>query len=297
MLLPYLRQLQAKGETHLAVTSEAREILRKIYKGEISFGEKAVQQAAQKTAAPEQEPTPSPQGRMIPRPLSSEERKEPLQIPVPNPLGDTPEEQMASLQALAEHWPSFSSLGSFRKNLVFSSGPVGADLMLVGDTPGYYEEQKREPFAGPAGDKLDAILKAMGLSREQVYLTNLCKFRPALPGQTRNNRPARPEEMQLSLPFVLAEIEIVRPKVIIALGAAAAHGLLECKDSFDDLRTSWHQISETPVRVSHHPSFLLLEDKDALAEKRKIWEDMLVVMERLNLPISDKQKSFFLPKK
>jgi DNA polymerase len=287
MLLPYLRQLLAKGETHIAVTPEAREVLRKVYKGEITFGEKSATQ----------QPAAASRQTMIPRPATGEKRKAPLNIPKPTPHGDTPEEALASLRDLAEHWPSFRDLGSFRKTLVFSAGPPTADLMLIGDTPGYPEEQKREPFAGPAGEKLDAILKAMGLSREQVYLTNICKFRPALPGQTSNNRPARPEEIQLSRPFVLSEIEIVKPKVIIALGAAAAHGLLESEENFDALRSKWHEVQHVPVRVSHHPSFLLLADKDALAEKRKIWEDMLVVMEKLGLTISEKQKAFFLPKK
>ena len=282
MLLPYLRQQLAKGETHLAVTPQARKILRKIYQGEITFGEKP--------------PKPTEHQPLIPRPSSSEERKTLLNIPKPTPQGNTPDEQLASLRDLAEHWTPFRDLGSFRKTLVFSAGPTNAELMLVGDTPGYHEENKREPFAGPAGEKLTAILKAMGLTREQVYLTNLCKFRPALPGQTRNNRPARPEEIQLSRPFVLAEIDIVRPKAIIALGSAAAQGLLESKENFDQLRPQWHQISQIPTRISHHPSFLLLDDKDALAEKRKIWEDMLVVMEKLDLTISEKQKKFFLPK-
>ena len=293
MLLPYLRQLLAKGETHLAVTPEAREILRKIYKGEIAFGE----QAAPKTAASNTTSALPQKGTMIPRPATGEDReKKPLNIPKPVPHGDTPAEKLTNLRDLAEHWPSLRDLGSFRKTLVFSKSPPTAELMLIGDAPGFQDEQKREPFAGPAGDKLEAILKAMGLSREQVYLTNICKFRPALPGQTSNNRPARPEEIQLSRPFVLAEIEIVRPKVIIALGAAAAHGLLESKESFDSLRSDWQEVHQVPVRVSHHPSFLLLEDKDALTEKRKIWEDMLVVMEKLGLAISDKQKGFFLPK-
>ena len=297
MLLPYLRQLIANGETHLAVTPEAREVLRKIYKGEIAFGEKAASKAASATASSDPANPAAPQRtNMIQRPLYGDDRKEPLVIPKPVPHGDTPEEKLIALRELAEHWPSFRELGSFRKTLVFSQSQPSADLMLVGDTPGFHDEQKREPFAGPAGEKLDQILKAMGLSREQVYLTNLCKFRPALPGQTRNNRPARPEEIQLSRPFVLAEIDIVRPKVVIALGAAAAHGLLETKDSFDTLRSDWQEVHQVPVRVSHHPSFLLLEDKDALTEKRKIWEDMLVVMEKLGLTISEKQKGFFLPK-
>ncbi|MGJ8725989.1 MAG: uracil-DNA glycosylase [Roseibacillus sp.] len=297
MLLPYLRQLLAKGETHLAVTPEAREVLRKIYKGEITFGDKAVSKAALQTAPASASAAAPQRTTMIPRPAYGDERKAPLNIPKPTPQGDTPEEKLANLRDLAEHWPSFRDLGSFRKTLVFSQSKPTADLMLIGDAPGFQDEQKREPFAGPAGEKLDAILKAMGLSREQVYLTNLCKFRPALPGQTRNNRPARPEEIKLSRPFVLAEIEIVRPKVIIALGAAAAHGLLESEESFDELRSNWQEAANVPVRISHHPSFLLLEDKDALSEKRKIWEDMLVVMEKLGLTISDKQKGFFLPKK
>ena len=297
MLLPYLRQLLAKGETHLAVTPEAREVLRKIYKGEIAFGDQAVAKSAPAAAAAVSNPAAPQRATMIPRPATGNEReKKPLNIPKPVPHGDTPEETLANLRDLAEHWPSFRDLGSFRKTLVFSKSPPSAELMLIGDVPSFQDEQKREPFAGPAGEKLEAILKAMGLSREQVYLTNLCKFRPALPGQTSNNRPARPEEIQLSRPFVLAEIEIVRPKVIIALGAAAAHGLLECKESFDSLRSDWQEVHQVPVRVSHHPSFLLLEDKDALTEKRKIWEDMLVVMEKLGLTISDKQKAYFLPK-
>ncbi len=291
MLLPYLRQLLANGQTHLAVTPEAREVLRKIYKGDISFGEDAARSSTQAQLA-----NAAVTATAIPRPDTQQSVQTPLNIPKPTPQGDTPEEKIASLRELAQHWPAFHSLGSFREHLVFSVGPVQADLMLIGDTPGYHEEQKREPFAGPAGEKLNAILKAMGLAREQVYLTNICKYRPALPGQTRNNRPARPEEVQLSRPFVLSEIEIVQPKVIIALGAAAAHALLESKESFDTMRSQWHEVDATPVRVSHHPSFLLLADKDALAEKRKIWEDMLVVMEKLALPISDKQRTFFLPK-
>ncbi|MDQ8190579.1 uracil-DNA glycosylase [Roseibacillus persicicus] len=304
MLLPYLRQLLAKGETHLSVTTEAREVLRKMYKGEINLsGEARARKPAAAQAKTDSGGGPEPKQAtqaepMIARPTFGGAAKPKIEhVAKPVPQGQTPEEKLASLRDLAEHWPAFRDLGSFRKTLVFSAGPVTADLMLIGEVPGQHDEQKREPFAGPAGEKLEQILKAMGLSRDRVYLTNICKFRPALPGQTSNNRPPRPEEIAHSLPFVLSEIEIVQPKVIIALGAAASHALLHNSDSFDDLRSKWHQVNGVATRVSHHPSFLLLADKDALAEKRKIWEDMLVVMEKLGLPISDKQKGFFLPKK
>ena len=170
MLLPYLRQLLAKGETHLAVTPEARDVLRKIYKGEIAFGEKAA--AANSPSSATVAATPQRE-TMIPRPSTSEERKAPLNIPNPAPHGDTPEEKLANLRDLAEHWPSFRDLGSFRKTLVFSAGPPTADLMLIGDTPGYHEEQKREPFAGPAGEKLNAILKAMAVSYTHLTLPTI----------------------------------------------------------------------------------------------------------------------------
>ena len=136
----------------------------------------------------------------------------------------------------------------------------------------------------------------MGLKREEVYLTNLCKFRPALPGQTTNNRPPRAQEIAYSLPFFEAELEIVRPTMIVALGATAAQGLLGFENTKPDLtalRGSWHDFQGYPLRISHHPSFLLLDDKDAGQEKRKIWEDMLVTMEKLSLPISDKQRGYF----
>ena len=113
--------------------------------------------------------------------------------------------------------------------------------MLVGEAPGFQEEQKCEPFVGPAGEKLNQILKAMGLAREKVYISNVCKFRPATRNQTTNNRKPSPEEMATSLPFVKAEIDIVKPSVIVALGGSAAQGLLGSDKTVGQLRESWHQ--------------------------------------------------------
>lgn len=296
MLLSYLKQLQAHGQTHLAVTAEARDVLRKLYKGEISL--------SGDTAAPPAEDSPAVAASgetKIPRPTGGESsaRAERAKQAVGKPSinGKTAEEQIASLKTQAQNWPAIKALGSLRPTLVFSSGNLEADLMFIDDAPSYHDERARLPFQGPSGEKLDLILKAMGLTREQVYLSNLCKFRPTLPGQTTNNRRPRPEETAVCRPFLIAEISIVKPKVIVALGASSAKHLLESEAAFDSLRGQWHEVSATAVRVTHHPSFLLLSDKDALVEKRKIWEEMLVVMEKLALPISEKQKGYFLPKK
>ena len=99
--------------------------------------------------------------------------------------------------------------------------------MMVTDAPGLYEEKQGVPLAGPSGQKLDAMLKAMGLSRTDIYLTHLVKYRPALPRQLTNNRPPTDREIEVSLPILREEIMLVRPKVVVALGAIAARGILQ----------------------------------------------------------------------
>jgi DNA polymerase len=179
--------------------------------------------------------------------------------------------------------------------MVFATGNPEARLMLIGEAPGYQEEKEREPFVGPAGQKLNEILKAMGLSREEVYISNIVKFRPAMPKQTTNNRKPTPEEMATCLPFVRAEIGIIQPECIIALGGSAAEGLLGLAGTVASMRGPWHDFEGTPVCVTYHPSYLL-QSGGANPVKRQVWEDMLRVMEKLGLPISDRQRGYFLPK-
>jgi DNA polymerase len=209
--------------------------------------------------------------------------------------GDSKKLQIESLRRQAETWPPAVNLDSLRKTLVFSNGNPDASIMLIGEAPGHEEERKGEPFAGPVGQKLDDILCAMDLSRDQVYISNIVKFRPATPRQTTNNRKPTPEEIAIFLPFVRAEVGIVRPSCIIALGATAAEGLLGVGKSVADMRGSWHEFEGVPVRVSYHPSCLLRSGSD-LTTKRALWEDMLAVMDRLEMPVTPKQRGFFLRK-
>ena len=206
--------------------------------------------------------------------------------------GATSAEKIASLASQAETWPAVKALGTLRDKMVFSTGNPEARLMFVGEAPGYQEERQGQPFVGPAGQKLDAILKAMGLSREEIYLSNVCKFRPAMKNQTTGNRKPSAEEMAATLPFLSAEIDVVRPEVIIALGATASEGLLKRGQAVSSLRGEWHQFQGIPLRVTYHPSYLL-HQQEGLKEKRQVWEDMLAVMEKLKLSISEKQRGFF----
>lgn len=269
-LIDYLRQLEGKGQTHVRLDSESKEILRGFFKAGRS--------------------SPS---RSAPRPTSVKEPA--VAVPAVNDLvvsGSSQIEQIDSLRQQAAQWAPALSLGTLRETMVFATGNPNADLMLVGEAPGYEEERKQEPFVGKAGEKLNQILKAMGIERKDVYISNICKFRPAMARQTTNNRKPTPEEMEACLPFIKAEVEIVKPKCLVALGGTAAQGLLASSEGVGKLRGLWHDYQGIPLRVTYHPSYLL-HNEGAKAEKRKVWEDMLTIMECLKMPISDKQRGFF----
>lgn len=207
----------------------------------------------------------------------------------------TVEEKLEYLRRRAEHWAPARRLGSLRDTMVFAVGNPRARLVLVGEAPGYDEERQREPFVGKAGQKLNGILRAMGLAREQIYITNICKFRPAMGNaQGTANRPPTEEEIAACLPLVLAELRAIQPACIVCLGATAARGLLGGAGSVGALRGKWWECQGVPVRVTYHPSYLLRNE--TLSARRAVWEDMLAAMERLELPISDKQRGYFLQK-
>ncbi len=185
-------------------------------------------------------------------------------------------------------------LASSRKNVVFGVGDINAQLMFVGEAPGADEDQQGEPFVGKAGQLLTKIIQAMGLSREKVYIANILKCRPDTPGQASGNRKPTLEEMQTCLPYLQQQIDLIRPKVMVALGATAVEGLLGKTQGITRLRGHWQSYRGTPLMPTYHPAFLLRNQ--AMSEKRRVWEDMLRVMEKLGMPISAKQQNFFLAK-
>lgn len=196
-------------------------------------------------------------------------------------------------QEIAED-PLLTTMESLRDTLVFAVGNPDADLMFVGEAPGAEEEKQKEPFVGPAGQLLTKIIEAMGLDRQQVYISNIVKFRPGVPNQTTQNRKPTSEEMAPFRAYVAREIEIVEPRVIVALGGTAAGGLLHFEGSVGSARQRVHDFRGIPTLVTYHPSYLLRNPQ--LSERRKLWEDLMKAMEILGMPISEKQRRFFLPK-
>jgi uracil-DNA glycosylase family 4 len=285
LLIEFLRSEQERGVSHIHLDEEARDSLRELFERS---------RAGKKAAATPQPAAPAAVESFNLEPAAPAARS--AAVPgVVQAEGISREERLASLRSQAESWPAARSLGTLRDTMVFAVGNPAARLMLVGEAPGYQEEREREPFVGPAGQKLNDILKAMGLRREEVYISNIVKFRPAVPKQTTNNRKPTPEEMASCMPFVRAEIDIIKPECIIALGGTAAEGLLGLQGAVTGMRGNWHDLAGAPVRVTYHPSYLLQSGATGNA-KRLLWEDMLAVMEKLGLPISDKQRGYFLPK-
>jgi uracil-DNA glycosylase len=183
-------------------------------------------------------------------------------------------------------------LACTRTQTVFGVGNPDADLMFIGEAPGADEDQQGEPFVGRAGQLLTRILKAMNFAREDVYIANILKCRPDMPAGSFGNRPPTPTEMQTCRPYLMEQIEIIQPSVLVALGAVAVEGLLGTRATMRELRGRWHTYNSIPLMITYHPAYLLRNQ--APSEKRKVWEDMLEVMERLKRPISERQRHYFL---
>lgn len=198
--------------------------------------------------------------------------EEPRAAAPPEPIGHSP---IAAAQVAAMAWPalreavrgcSACGLCRQRKQAVFGVGNESAPWLFVGEGPGAEEDEQGEPFVGPSGRLLDAMLAAIGLVRgREAYIANVVKCRP--PG----NRTPTPEEAAACAPFLDRQIELIGPKLIVALGKAAAHRLLGTEASLASLRGRVHRYRGTPLVVAYHPSYFLRTPH----EKGKAWEDLV----------------------
>ena len=155
-------------------------------------------------------------------------------------------------------------LHSTRKNIVFGAGNPKAKLIFVGEGPGRDEDLQGKPFVGLAGQLLTKIIQAIQLTREEVYIANIIKCRP--PG----NRNPEPDEIQACEPFLIKQLEAIRPKLICALGTFAAQTLLKTEERISLLRGKFHQYQGIPLMPTYHPAYLLRNPNF----KRDVWEDL-----------------------
>ena len=200
-------------------------------------------------------------------------------------------ETSITMHSSQEEWQSLQkcvaactacSLHQSRTQTVFGIGDRKASLMIIGEAPGFYEDQQGEPFVGRAGQLLTAMLKSIGFTREQVYIANILKCRPP------NNRDPLPEEVQSCTEYLNHQIKLVQPRLLLAVGRIAAHHLLKTKSSLERLRNQIHSYSDhqnnehqIPLIVTYHPAYLLRNPVD----KKKTFADLQLIKKTLQAAI------------
>ncbi|HEX6088368.1 MAG TPA: uracil-DNA glycosylase [Thermoanaerobaculia bacterium] len=166
-------------------------------------------------------------------------------------------------------------LAGTRTNVVFGVGSPNADLMFIGEAPGRDEDEKGEPFVGRAGQLLTDIIKAMKLTREQVYIANVIKCRPP------ENRNPEPDELDACRPFIRRQVELIQPKVIVTLGRFGLQSLTEKSYGISAVRGQWLEYDGIKLMPTYHPAYLLRNP----AAKKDVWADMKKVMAELGIPV------------
>lgn len=286
-----LRRLQAAGVKRISVSDQALGALRAAIASSPSSRPPEAARPATSAAGPEAaKPEPKAPAATAAFPPTP---------PIVLPAGDKAA-RWEALKALVLNDPVCRARVRPGKKVVLGVGDVNARIFFVGEAPGAEEEVQGEPFVGPAGQLLNRMIAAMGLDRGQVYIGNIMNWRPELPlgpgGVQVGNRPPTAEELAYCLPYLKAQLDIVDPALIVALGATAAHGLLGpgVFKALGEVRGRWRDYGGKPLMITYHPSYILRNPTNR--SKRMIWEDLLQVMERAQMTVSDKQRGYFLDK-
>ncbi len=295
-----LKRRSAEGEAFVELTDESLAILRKMVgriAGEESLEELAEVEFASVIDSEKVQEEMKVQAKKVMRVSSTSPSTDGIKpIPAPTPFTlpkGSKQERWSFLRDKVLNDSVCREHLHEGKQIVFGVGNLDADIFFCGEAPGADEETQGIPFVGKAGQLLTKIISAMGLSRDDVYIGNIMNWRPEVP---KGNRPPTIEEMNYCLPYLKAQIEIVQPKVIVALGMTAVKGLLGDDPSrkMGKIRGIWHNFNGTDLMITYHPSFLLQYASNQM--KRLVWEDMMSVMERVGLEISEKQRGYFLVK-
>ena len=285
-LLLELRRQKAAGVRRVSVSEESLVQLKALAGDVIS----APVVAQVKPSAAAVSPRASVAATVVPKVATSPVEK----ISTPPPIWNLPpgskkekmlwlENQVHQCAETRRHLPE-------KTKPLLGHGSLDAKVFIIGEAPNAEEMEKGQAFASDAGDLLNKIITATGLKAEDIYFSNLITWKPKA-STPFGKRAPRADEVEFGRPTLMAQIEIVKPQVIIAAGAQALAALTGTDETITHKRGQWHELNRIPMMPTFHPSYLL--NNPSLSSKRLVWEDFLQVMEKLSLPISAKQRAYF----
>jgi uracil-DNA glycosylase family 4 len=285
----YVEVLHGQGVRHVSLDRQAREAILHFAAAK-PMGKPSPASAPASASASASDAAPRPRAASAAASSSAPAAK-PLSVPPAMRTGPK-QDQLDQLAARIRAELAVHPFPIFRSNIVFGEGNPDAAILFIGEAPGAEEDKAGRPFVGRAGQLLTKMIQAMGIEREQVYIANILKCRPDMPPGVPGNRKPTPEEMAVCIPYIQEQIEIIRPRAIVALGSTAIEALLDTKMTISRLRGTFVDYRGVPLMPTFHPSYLLHNPTNAT--KRKVWEDLMQVMTKVGMPISEKQKGFFL---
>jgi uracil-DNA glycosylase family 4 len=290
-LLEELYRQKAAGVKRVSVSDESVALLKELVGGATSVATPLAPKSTSPVAV-------NPVAKPVVRPASPAPKNEGTII-VSSPLPDPPvikvpsgtkEEQLLWLQK------TINACEVTQKHLegkkpVFGYGSLNAKVFFVGEAPSLEEVEASRPFVGPAGELLNKIISATGLTEKECYFANLMSWRPK-PPTVFGKRPPNASELAFNRPYLLAQIEIIKPRVIVAVGAQAFGALTHSTTPIMQVRGQWQKVEDLEILPTLHPNYLF--HSPSLSNKRLVWEDFMQLMTKLGMPISDKQKAYFL---
>jgi DNA polymerase len=296
ILLEELRRQKAAGVRRVSVTADSLAALKSL------AGTPAAPAAAAAPAPAKAAPVSAP-ARTADAPSSVPVRPvTPVAAAAPKPVAPIPDAPIFTLAAgtKAERLQALRQLvdacAETKKHLTGSHrallghGSADAKVVFVGEAPSLEEMEAGQAFAGASGELLQKILGAAAISPADYYLAPVMVWRPEPPTQY-GKRPPTARELAFNLPYLRAQIDVIAPRIVVALGAQAFEALHGRTPSITQARGQWFDLAGVPLMPTYHPNYLL--HNPSASAKRAVWEDFLLVMEKLGLPISEKQRGFF----
>lgn len=303
VLLDELRRLRADGVETVPLSQESIALLRGL-SGKVSAVPAGPASTSQASTAPSPAPSQAPASRgrepaapvapVAPKRVAQAPKVDDSAIPPPPkvelPPSGSKAERLAALEAIVRACPECQRHLKPGCPPVFGAGDPDAAIVFVGEMPGEEDEAAGRPFLGPNGELLDRAIKAMGLARDQVYLAHVMRWRTAAAGGLVSRTPTA-RELAFCAPYLRAQLAVIRPRAVVALGGTVFHALTGDTAKISEARGQWREVDGLPLLPTFHPSYLLKNPSNA--PKRQFWEDLLSAMERAGLPVSERQRGYF----